>query len=262
MKPVALVGGGGSGIGRAIARRLADDGMTVVISGRRPDVLASTAADLNADIATGAPRVLWGAGDVTVAGETTEVVRVARREAGEIDVLVLNAGGPPPTTVLAAEEAAWHEAFELLLLGPLRLAKDVLPVMAERGWGRVVLITSAIVRQPVPDLGLSVVLRSAATAMAKLLSLEYAGSGVTINCVAPGPTVTGRRTQILEARAARESVGLACAEAADVSKVPVGRAGRAEEVAAAVGWLVSDAAAFVNGTVLTVDGGLTALVTT
>ena len=95
----------------------------------------------------------------------------------------------------------WQEAFELLLLGPLRLARLALPRMAARGYGRVVLVTSTAVRQPQPDLAISVVLRSAVTAAAKLLSREFAAEGVTVNCVAPGATATDRRRQILDNRA-------------------------------------------------------------
>jgi 3-oxoacyl-[acyl-carrier protein] reductase len=129
--------------------------------------------------------------------------------------------------------------------------------MAERGFGRVVFVTSVMVRQPQPDLAASVVLRSATTAAAKLLSRERADRGVTVNCVAPGATATGRRREILEARAAATGVTFADLEAADAADVPVGRAAQPEEIATAVAFLASDAASFVNGTVLTVDGGRT-----
>jgi 3-oxoacyl-[acyl-carrier protein] reductase len=111
-------------------------------------------------------------------------------------------------------------------------------------------VTSTAVRQPQPDLATSVVLRAAVTSAAKMLSREYADRGVTVNCVAPGPTATDRRNEILAARGPG-------ADAADLATVPAGRAGRPEEIGAAVAFLASAAASYVNGTVLTVDGGRT-----
>lgn len=145
----------------------------------------------------------------------------------------------------------------MLLLGPLRVARRALPEMAERGFGRLVFITSTAVRQPQPDLAVSVVLRSAVTAAAKLLSREYAAQGVTVNCVAPGPTDTQRRRDILAARAARTGRPGGELDAEDTATVPAGRPGEPDEIAAAVAFLASADAGYVNGTVLTVDGGRT-----
>jgi 3-oxoacyl-[acyl-carrier protein] reductase len=129
--------------------------------------------------------------------------------------------------------------------------------MADRGFGRVVFVTSTAVRQPQPDLALSVVLRAAVTSAAKLLAGEFATRGVTVNCVAPGPTATDRRRQILSARAEHTGLTYGDVDAADVARVPAGRAGQPGEIAAAVTFLVSASASYVNGSVLTVDGGRT-----
>jgi 3-oxoacyl-[acyl-carrier protein] reductase len=176
---------------------------------------------------------------------------------GGLDVLVLNAGGPQPGRILDVDDAHWQADFDLLVRGPLRLARLALPAMAERGFGRVVFVTSNAVRQPQPDLATSVVLRSAVTSAAKLLSREFAADGVTVNCVAPGPTATQRRHQVLAARAQRTGASLDTLDAQDVGSVPAGRAARAEEIGAVVSFLASAAASYVNGTVLTVDGGRT-----
>ena len=176
---------------------------------------------------------------------------------GAIDVLVLNAGGPPPGRILDVTDDAWRAGAELLLLGPLRLARRGLPGMAERGFGRLVFVTSTAVRQPQPDLAISVVLRSAVTAAAKLLSLEYAARGVTVNCVAPGATDTQRRREVLTSRAERTGRRTAELDGEDVAQIPAGRPGTPDEIAAAVAFLASADAGYVNGTVLTVDGGRT-----
>jgi 3-oxoacyl-[acyl-carrier protein] reductase len=216
-----------------------------VLAGRRKEPLDKAAAAIAertgvavttvvADLATDCPRLTSAA-----------------------DVLVLNAGGPPPGRILDVDDDGWQHAFDLLLRGPMRLARRALPAMAERGFGRVVFVTSTAVRQPQPDLATSVVLRAAVTSAAKLLSREYADRGVTVNCVAPGPTATERRHAILAARAERTGATYAELDAADVATVPAGRAGLPEEVGAAVAFLASAAASYVNGTVLTVDGGRT-----
>jgi 3-oxoacyl-[acyl-carrier protein] reductase len=216
-----------------------------VLAGRRPEPLDKAAAAI---------------AERTGAGVTTVVADLAvdcPRLTAAADVLVLNAGGPPPGRILDVDDEGWQQAFDLLVRGPLRLARRALPAMAERGFGRIVVVTSTAVRQPQPDLAASVVLRAAVTSAAKLLSREYADRGVTVNCVAPGPTATDRRHAILTARAERTGATYADLDTADVATVPAGRAGLPEEVGAAVAFLASAAASYVNGTVLTVDGGRT-----
>jgi 3-oxoacyl-[acyl-carrier protein] reductase len=238
MPRTAIVGGGAAGIGHATADALARAGHRVVITGRGADALDVAAAQL---------RKRTGA-DVGTLVQDMADPDLARTP--DADILVLNAGGPPPGRILDVTDTAWRDAVDLLLLGPLRLARHAIERMADRGFGRIVFVTSTAVRQPQPDLATSVVVRSAVTAAAKLLSREHAGRGVTVNCVAPGATDTERRRQILAGRPGD-------ADQRDLETIPANRAGQPAEIGAAVAFLASDAASYVNGTVLTVDGGRT-----
>ncbi|WNV89216.1 SDR family oxidoreductase [Umezawaea sp. Da 62-37] len=248
------MGGGATGIGHATAEHLARAGHQVVITGRRADALEAAVLRLKAS--TGAS-VHGLVNDVADPGAAQAAVDEVEARFGALDVLVLNAGGPPPGRILDVGDEQWQAAFDLLLLGPLRLARLALPRMATAGFGRVVFVTSTAVRQPQPDLAASVVLRSAVTAAAKLLSREYADMGVTVNCVAPGATATERRRQILTNRAEAAGRDYAEFEALDAGSIPAGRAGQPGEVGAVVAFLASEAASYVNGTVLAVDGGRT-----
>jgi 3-oxoacyl-[acyl-carrier protein] reductase len=253
----ALVGGGASGIGLASAECLARQGHRVVIMGRNEEALTAAASGIGQRTGT---KVDWLAGDIADPEAAQAAVGEVTLRHGRLDVLVLNAGGPPRGRILEVDDEHWHAAFELLVMGPLRLARLALPAMAQRGFGRVVFVTSTAVRRPEPDLATSSVLRSAVTAAAKLLALEFAANGVTVNCVAPGATATPRRREVLTARAQATGREYDDLDAEDVARVPAGRAADPEEVGAAVAFLASEAASYVNGTVLTVDGGRTEMV--
>jgi 3-oxoacyl-[acyl-carrier protein] reductase len=253
---IALIGGGAAGIGYAIAERLAPT-HRVVITGRRAGSLQDAAARIMTNSGAAVGTIVADIAAPDSAASTLDALGTLAVDGGHPDILILNAGGPPPGRILDIADEAWRDASELLLLGPLRLTRAVLPAMAERRFGRVVFVTSSAVRQPQPDLAISVVLRAAVTAAAKLLSREYASEGVTVNCVAPGPIDTQRRRDVLAARAARTGTPLRDLEREAAGQVPAGRPGQPAEIAAAVAFLVSPDAGYVNGTVLAVDGGRT-----
>jgi 3-oxoacyl-[acyl-carrier protein] reductase len=225
----------------------------LVITGRRADVLDGATAQLRARTGADVRSLVADMADPAAAQPLLDA-------AGIVDVLVLNAGGPPPGRILDVADTAWLAAFRLLMLGPLHLARIALPAMAARGFGRIVFVTSTAVRQPQPDLAASVVIRAAVTSAAKLLAREYATDGVTVNCVAPGATATERRHQVLAVRAAESGRTVDALDAEDVASVPAGRAAQPAEIGAAVAFLASADASYVNGTVLTVDGGRTEMV--
>ena len=248
------MGGGASGIGRATAEQLADAGLQVVITGRREVALRTAAAEIQARSGSDVQYVVCDLADPDAGAVLIDDVETL---IGGVDVLVVNAGGPAPGRILEVDDSSWYHGLEMLLLGPLRLARPALPRMASRGFGRVILVTSTAVQRPEPDLAVSVVVRSALTAAAKLLSLEHAAAGVTVNCVAPGATATARRGEIIAARAAATGARTEEFDVAEAARIPAGRAAEPAEIAAAIGFLASDAAGYINGTVLTVDGGRT-----
>lgn len=226
----------------------------MVLLGRTEERLRAAAADIERASGRVVHHVVGDLGDPEGADD---LVADVEDRFGAIAVLVLNAGGPRPARIVDVDADDWRDAADLLLIGPMEVARNVVAGMQERGFGRVVVVTSTAVRRPMPELALSTVLRSAMTAAAKLLAAEVAADGVTVNCVAPGPVATERRAQILESRAAASGTSAARADADDLAVVPAGRAGDPEEIAAAIAFLASTGAAYVTGTTLTVDGGRT-----
>ena len=229
----ALVTGGSKGIGLASAHHLARLGAQVTVAARGEAALRTTADAIGAR---------WVVADVG----TPEGVRAAVEAAGDVDILVSNAGGPPPSLPSEVSEDAWAQGFQTTFLSTARLAGAVLPGMRERRWGRIIAITSLTVGRPTLTLPVSNALRAAVTNHLRTLALEVAADGVTCNTVAPGYTAT-ERLQTLH----RDP-----AQARDLmDRIPARRFGEPGEVAAAVAFLATKEAAYMTGQELLVDGG-------
>jgi 3-oxoacyl-[acyl-carrier protein] reductase len=247
-----LVGGASSGLGFACARAFVEEGARVTILSRGGEKLERARGALQQ---VGKGEVFAVAADLSQAGEGQRAYQEAAARFGPPLVVVANGGGPPALPARDADEEAFAQAHNLLLRPVVELVRAALPAMKEKGWGRVVAITSVSARQPERNLVLSSSLRAGVLGYLKTLAREESKHGITFNAVCPGFTAT-ERLQVLAERLAREggvSVDRVFQQWAEAT--PVGRLGKPEEVAAAVVFLASQAAGFINGVALAVDGG-------
>ena len=252
----ALVGGSSQGIGRAVAIELARLGAQVVLAARDETRLAETARSLPSP--TGAHH-RWMAADFAqptrVAEAVDDLLASGTLATDTIHILVNNTGGPPGGAVLAADPGAFRATFEQHLVVNQLLAQRLVPGMRAAGWGRIVNIISTSVKAPLPNLGVSNTIRAAVASWAKTLATELAPAGITVNNVLPGATRTGRLEAIIGSRAHTTGRPLDDVEAEMRREVPMGRFAEPHEVAAAVAFLASPAAAYITGINLPVDGG-------
>jgi 3-oxoacyl-[acyl-carrier protein] reductase len=250
----ALVGGASSGLGRASAEALAAEGCRLVLWSRGGDALEQVAADIRSRFAVYVETVGADAADP---GAAAMVARTAL-ETGPVEILVLNAGGPPPAGPTETDAAGWARAFQLLATTPIELANLLLPDMRAQGWGRIVAILSSGVRQPILDLVYSNAGRGALMAWCKTAARTVAGDGVTVNGVLPGRLATPRVASLDAGRAERTGQSAEEVIAAHLATIPAGRYGRPEELGSYVAWLASERASYQTGTFTAIDGGLIA----
>ncbi len=249
----AVVGGATSGLGRASAHALAAEGAELLLWSRDRERLDATAREIEGRYGRRPATVAADAGDP---GAAAEVEHAARERLGGVDVLVLNAGGPPPVAPDATTPDGWRAAFQLLAITPVDLATRLLPGMRERGYGRIVAVLSSGVREPIANLVYSNGGRSALNAWLKTIAREVAADGVTVNGVLPGRIATPRVASLDEAAAGREGVDPEEIRARSRAGIPAGRYGEPEEFGAVVAFLASAAASYITGSTLACDGGL------
>ncbi|MBO6784693.1 MAG: SDR family NAD(P)-dependent oxidoreductase, partial [Alphaproteobacteria bacterium] len=224
----ALVLGASKGIGRAIADGLAAEGASVVVASRDGAACEQVAKDLSEQYGV---RVLGTSCDMGDLDAVDSVAAFATQEMGGVDILVNNTGGPPFGPVSQVDSDTWRQYFDSMFVSVTRLTGHLLPGMRERGWGRVLLVTSTGVVEPIPQLGISNALRIGLTNWAKTLSIEVAPDGVTVNALMPGRIETDRLRQFYQVGADQRAIAPEEVKAEVAAAIPAGRAGRPEEFA-------------------------------
>jgi 3-oxoacyl-[acyl-carrier protein] reductase len=248
----AFVGGAGGGLGGAIAKELAREGARVALA----DANAESSARTEAEIVKAGGTALALALDTGDLDSFDAALATVERRLGEIDILVNNTGGPPPTQAAGNAPDLWHEHFRSMVLGLIHLTDAVLPGMRARGWGRVITSASSGVVSPIPNLGISNALRMSLVGWSKTLAGEVAANGITVNVVLPGRIATRRIQQLDAARAEREGTSVEKVRQASTSTIPMRRYGDPAEYGAVVAFLASNAASYITGSTIRVDGGL------
>lgn len=249
---VAWVLGGSSGLGLASAKVLAQEGASVAISARGEERLKAAAAEIDK---LGRGTCIGVRLDLTDGAAIKQRATEIETELGGFDVLVANAGGPPPGTFDDFDDDALHEAFTLTTASAWRATKAVLPSMRARGGGAIIYITSITTKEVLDRLLFSNMMRGAVVGMAKTLARELASDGIRVVCVAPGHHDTPRVQLLNEERAKAEGKPIEEIQARIAATIPAGRLGDPLEFGNAVAFLASDAASFISGVSLTVDGG-------
>ena len=245
----ALVCASSKGLGRGCAEALAEAGVSLVLNARGTQALEATAAEI---------RDTWGVEVTTVAGDITEAgVRDAALAAGPFDILVTNAGGPPPGVWSDWDRDDFIKALDANMLTPIALMTAALPGMIERGWGRVVNITSQSVKAPIAALGLSNTARTGLTGYVAGTARQVAPSGVTINNLLPGIHATDRAVSLDGGVSRPENISVEEAKARREATIPARRYGTPEEFGAMCAFLCSQHAGFVVGQNILLDGGAT-----
>jgi len=249
---VAIVAASSQGIGRATAEAFAAEGCRVAMCARNATALETAAAQIRKQYSV---EVLSNPLDVTSADAVRSFVEAVVAKFGAADICVTNAGGPPAKGFLAASVEEWRKAIDANFLSTVYFAKEVIPHMQRRRWGRIITITSITTKQPVSDLVLSNAVRAAVVGLVKSLANEFGKDGILVNNVGPGFTATDRLKELAKARSAAS--GKSQQEIFDSWAVDAAqkRIGEPREVADTIVWLASERASFITGQTILVDGG-------
>ena len=244
-----LVLGGTRGLAFACARALVDAGVNVAVCGRRADVGAEAAKSLGGNAA-------FIACDLSVETARTHLIREVRQRFGDPSILVTNSGGPPTGAFAEVDLQAWRRSYEGNVLAMIEIARELIPAMVARGFGRIVNITSFVVKEPYPNMSLSNSVRVALTGAMASLAREVMDKGITVNNVLPGLMDTGALERVVQARASKENIAEDEVRRLMALSIPARRLGRAEDFGPLCAFLCSRRAGYITAQNICVDGGL------
>jgi len=250
---VAIVAGSSQGIGRAAAEALAAEGCQMAMCARRLGPLQDAAKQVGERYNS---EVYCQPVDVTDAAAVHRFVESVVAKFGSADVCVTNAGGPPAKGFLAASVEDWNAAVRTNFLSTVYFAREVIPHMQRRSWGRFITITSISTKQPIADLVLSNAVRASVVGLVKSLANEFGKDGILVNNVAPGYTATDRLKELASNRAAAAGKSEAEIFQGWAADAPLKRVGQPQEIGDAIAWLASERASYVTGQTILVDGGM------
>jgi 3-oxoacyl-[acyl-carrier protein] reductase len=250
----ALVAGASRGLGFALASGLAKEGCQVAINGRSRDSLLRVAEEIT--VQTGS-KVFPVDGDVSLVDMPARIVQKACDLLGGLDILVTNSGGPPAGKFDEFDDQTWSKAIDLVFISHVRLIRAGLPFLRQSSAPSVLTMTSYSAKQPIPNLVLSNSIRAATIGLTKSLAIELGVEGIRFNSILPGWTVTERVQELMAHRAQINNTSIEEEFAKQSQEIPLGRMGKPEEFANVAIFLVSPAASYINGVMLTVDGGIT-----
>jgi 3-oxoacyl-[acyl-carrier protein] reductase len=241
-----LIGGGSRGLGKAIAQVLSDEGAKVLLMSRDGASLQKAASEIGANAS-------YVAVDIASSGAVETLTSAVDEKLGGLDGMLINAGGPPPGEVLGVTDEQWAQSFELLIGGPIRILRALTPKIESEG--AVLFITSSSVRQPIPNLDTSNVLRPGVAAMAKVLAREL-GPRIRVNSLAPGRFDTDRVRNLDKGRAEAQGITIEQQVAQMNKTIPLGRYGEPVEMGRIGAFLLSPAASYLSGISVQADGGM------
>jgi len=249
---VALVTASSKGIGKAIAWGLAQEGAKLVICARNKEKLEKTADDIF--LGTGVS-VFPLSVDLGDADQIQWLIQETLDLFGKVDILVTNAGGPPPGNFSDAKEEDWMNAVQLTMMSAIRLTRAVIPGMKKQKWGRIIHLTSVSVKQPIPGLLLSNVIRPAVVGLTKSLSQELAKDNILVNAVCPGYILTDRIKELVNTNAKKKKITPDKFMEELINDIPLHRMGKPEELANLVVFLASQRSSYITGSIIQADGG-------